>query len=53
MTPVAEVREEGVEGEGVDFAPAARESPAGTASAAAVLGVGRPTFAQLPLRSGS
>ena len=51
-TPVAEVREEGVDGEGVVVGPAPRESPAGTASAAAVLGGRRPTFAQWPLRSG-
>ena len=51
-TPVAEVREEGVDGERVVVGPAPRESPAGTASAAAVLGGGRPTIAQWPLRSG-
>ena len=50
-TPVAEVREEGVDVEGVVVGPAPRESPAGTASAAAVLGGLRPTFAQLPLLS--
>ena len=44
-TPVAEVREEGVDGEGVVVGPAPRESPAGTASAAAVLGGRRPTIA--------
>ena len=45
-TPVAEVREEGVDGERVVVGPAPRESPAGTASAAAVLGGRRPTIAQ-------
>ena len=40
-----------MEVEGVVVAPAPRESPAGTASAAAVLGGWRPMIAQLPLRS--